>query len=207
MKGYKGFDEKLRCNGFQYEAGKEYEHKGEVKCCSEGFHFCENPMDVLCYYPPSSSRYCEVDGSGKTDKEVSDSKVACSKIKIGAEIGIRGLIEAGVKFILERVDWKNAKITNTGDRSAATNTGYRSAATNTGYRSAAVVEGKESVAIATGYESKAKGSLGCWLVLAEWDEAEHIIDVQCVKVDGEKIKADTYYLLSNGNFVEAKKRE
>ena len=33
---YKGFDENLRCGGFQYEIGKEYEQKDEIKCCSSG---------------------------------------------------------------------------------------------------------------------------------------------------------------------------
>jgi hypothetical protein len=67
------------------------------------------------------------------------------------------------------------------------------------------VEGKESVAIATGYESKVKGALGCWLVLSEWNNRNgeyHIDDVQCVRVDGEKIKADTWYQLIGGEFAE-----
>ncbi|MEY8001552.1 hypothetical protein AB8U03_15390, partial [Clostridium sp. Mt-5] len=92
-------------------------------------------------------------------------------------------------------------------QSAATNTGYQSAATNTGYRSAASVEGKESVAIATGIESKARGSLGCWIVVAEWFKDEeynwHIKEVKTANVDGKNIKADTYYRLEDGEFVEA----
>ena len=92
--------------------------------------------------------------------------------------------------------------TNTGDQSAATNTGNLSAATNTGYQSAAIVSGKESIAMASGYKSKAKGALGCWLVLAEWDEdCAHIINVKSHKVDGKHIKADTFYTLKNNTFV------
>jgi hypothetical protein len=96
--------------------------------------------------------------------------------------------------------------TNTGYQSAATNTGYQSTATNTGYLSAAIAEGIESVAISIGYKSKAKGALGCWIVLSEWEDhtdAYHIKDVQCVRVDGERIKADTFYRLIGGNFVVA----
>ena len=103
-------------------------------------------------------------------------------------------------------DWSAA--TNTGDWSAATNTGDWSAATNTGNWSAATVEGKESVAMAIGYNSKAKGSLGCFIVLAECKELGgeyHIVDVKSAKVDGEKIKPDTFYKLINGEFVEADK--
>ncbi len=295
MKGYKGFNQNLQCRGFQYEVGKEYEHKGHISCCEKGFHFCENPLDVFNYYSPADSRYCEVEGGGEIDRDNFDSKVTCSRLKIGVEIGLRGLIEAGVKFILDKVDWQNKKesqtedysaatntgyrsaatntgnysaatntgnysastntgnysaATNTGYQSAATNTGYCSAATNTGYRSAATntgnysastntgnysaatntgnysastntgdwsaatntgncsaasVEGKESVAMAIGYKSKAKGALGCWIVLSEWEEVGHeyhIKNVQCIKVDGEAIKPDTWYELKYGKFME-----
>ena len=91
---------------------------------------------------------------------------------------------------------------NTGDFSAASNTGYRSAASNTGNYSAAEVSGKQSVALAIGKESKVRGALGCWIVCAEWDE-NGINDVQCVCVDGEKIKPDVWYALKNSAFVEA----
>ena len=133
------------------------------------------------------------------------------KIKIETEIGLSGLIQAGVKFILEKVDFKSAKenntgdqsaATNTGDWSAATNTGYQSAATNTGYQSAATVGGAESIAVVTGYGSKAKGAVGCWLVLTERDEKMHILGVRAVCVDGETIKADTFYMLKNGAITE-----
>ena len=95
---------------------------------------------------------------------------------------------------------------NTGDHSASINTGYRSASTNTGDHSAAVVEGEESVAAAIGYKSKAKGSLGSFLVLADWIETDggrHIVDVKSVKVDGEKIKPGVFYTMKDGEIIEA----
>ena len=193
MKGYKGFDKDLKCRDFQYEVGKDYTTEGKIEACKNGFHFCENPMDVLGYYPPSDSRYCIIESSGQEDRDGGDSKVATSKIHISAEIGLKGLIEAGVKFILDKVNWKDNKESNTGDRSAATNTGDQSAA---------IVSGKGSVAMAIGYKSKAKGSLGCWIVLAEQNDNYEIINVQSIKVDGDKIKADTFYTLVNGEFIE-----
>ena len=195
--GFKGFDKNLKCIGFQYEVGKTYEHEGKVKCCKQGFHFCENPFDVFGYYSPSESRYCAVEGSGKVDQDEDDSKVAVSKLHISAEIGLKGIIEAGVKFILDKVNWKDNKESNTGDHSAATNTGDRSVS---------IVEGKDSVAIVTGKDSKAKGALGCWIVLTErgdWNgETYPIFEVKAFKVDGEKIKTDTFYQLINGEAVE-----
>ena len=287
IKGYKGFDKELKCRGFLYEVDTEYEQGGERKCCNNGFHFCENPFDVFSYYPPNDSRYCEVHGSGKYDKDNDDSKVSVSKIKIGFEIGLKGLIDAGIKFILDKVNWEESKATNTGnqsaatntgdesaatntgdesaatntgdqsaatntgnrsaatntgyqsaatntgnrsaatntgnqsaatntgdesaatntgDESAATNTGNRSAATNTGNRSAASVEGFESIAIVTGYDCKAKGSLGCWIVLTErgeWDGNTYPIKcVKSFKVDGKKVKSNTWYKLINGKLTK-----
>jgi hypothetical protein len=61
IKGFKGFDKDLKCRGFQYEIGKEYEtDKKPIRCTSNGFHFCENPLDIFSYYPPSSCRFAEV---------------------------------------------------------------------------------------------------------------------------------------------------
>ena len=101
-------------------------------------------------------------------------------------------------------NWSAA--TNTGDWSAATNTGDCSAATNTGNWSAASVEGKDSIALAFGIESKAKGALGCYIVLAEWTENDdgerELKTVKCHKVDGKTIKPDTWYTLKNGKFME-----
>ena len=181
----------------------------------------------------------------EVDPRIEDDSKRCSKkIRIGVEIGFKGIIEAGIKFIMDSVDWVNKEKFNTSDRSAAIDTRYHSAATNTGHRSAAIdtgyqsvatnagywsvatntghqsaaintgkvsvatVEGEESIAIATGIKSRAKGSLGCYIVLAEWCRDEcgcwHIKHVQSAKVDGEKIKADTFYTLKNGEFVEVK---
>ena len=227
MKCYKGFDKDLKCQGFQYEIGKEYEENA-VDICHKGFHACEYPMDVFGYYNPADSRYCEVDLDTNEQTEEDSNRVG-KKIKIETEIGLSGLIQAGVKFILEKVDFKSAKESNTGNRSAATNTGNRSAATNTGDWSAATntgdwsaatntgnqsaatntgdwsaatVGGAESIAVVTGYGSKAKGAVGCWLVLTERDEKMHILGVQAVCVDGETIKADTFYMLENGAITE-----
>ena len=202
IKGYKGFDKNMKCRDFQYETGKDYQHDGNITCCHSGFHFCTNPFDVLAYYAPANSRFCEVEGSGESAKEENDTKVSVSNLHVGFEIGLNGLINAGVKFILNKVKWNNCEATNTGDRSAATNTGDRSAATNTGNRSAANVEGKDSIAIVTGRKSKAAGALGCWLVLTERDDNMNIINVKAIKVDGKKIKANIFYTLEDGEIKE-----
>ena len=154
MKLYKGFDKDLKCRDFQFEVGKEYE-EAEVDICRKGFHACENPLDVFGYYPPSDSRYCEVELDVNEQTKSDDSKRVGKKIKINAEIGLPGIIKAGVEYIKEHVDWENSKKSNTGYRSAATNTGDRSAATNTGCQSAATNTGDQSAATNTGCQSAA----------------------------------------------------
>ena len=206
MKMYKGFDKDLKCRGFQYEIGKTYEEP-TAELCKKGFHACEYPLDVFKYYAPGNmSRYCEVDldeVNGK--KDVEDSKHCGKKIAVKAEIGIAGIVKAAVDFVMENIGDEN-KETNTGFRSASTNTGNCSASTNTGDYSKADVSGKESVAAALGIESKAKGVLGCWIVLTEWRRDEnfnwHRKDVQCFKVDGETVKPNTWYTLKDGRPVE-----
>ena len=163
MNGYKGFGNDFKCRGFQFEPGKTYEHDGEARACASGFHFCESPFDVWTYYPPSDSRFAKVEGMGKTDKNGEDSKVACTKLHVGAEISLNAFVNAGVKFILDRVTpekketntGNHSAATNTGDQSASTNTGTRSAATNTGYQSASTNTGNWSAATNTGDRSAA----------------------------------------------------
>ena len=86
--------------------------------------------------------------------------------------------------------------------STAASSGDYSTAATSGYKSTAVVEGKESIALAGGYKSMAKGALGCWLVLAERDDEDHILGVKAIKVDGVQIKPDTFYILKDGEVIE-----
>ena len=83
---YKGFTADWKCRDFQYEVGKSYEHAGEVKACEGGFHACENPLDVLKYYPMVGSKFALVEQSGVIARHDDDSKVASSRIKIKAEM-------------------------------------------------------------------------------------------------------------------------
>ena len=152
---YKGFNQDWTCLGYQYEVGKTYEHKGDVKACGSGFHACEYPLDVLSYYSPAVSKFAVVKMSGETSKDSDDTKIASAKITIETEINLPEMVKKAVEWIKGKVDWDAAKISNTGDCSAATNTGNRSAATNTGYRSAATNTGNQSAATNTGNRSAA----------------------------------------------------
>lgn len=90
---------------------------------------------------------------------------------------------------------------------AASATGNQGAASATGYQGAASATGKDSIALAAGYGCKAKGAIGCWIVLAErgeWNGNTYPIkEVKAFEVDGGKVKADTWYMLVNGQLKEA----
>ncbi len=96
---YKGFDKNMKCRGFQYEVGKEYEMDGEVKCCNQGFHACKSPMEVWDYYDMLDSRYAEVEQSGKIDAGENSTKVCSSRIKIKAELNLDDIINIGVEWL------------------------------------------------------------------------------------------------------------
>ena len=146
IKAYKAFDKDLSCRGFKYEVGKEYEETGDIKACEKGFHACPYPLDVFGYYAPAGARFCEVEQSGKIDDSESD-KVCSSKIRIGAELDIRGLVKAAVSYVKERCTNEcNAdpgKPATAGDSGAATAGNYGAAtagdsgAATAGYRGAA----------------------------------------------------------------------
>ena len=96
---YKGTDKDMKCQGFQYELGKEYVEE-EAKLCEKGFHGCEYPLDVFAHYAPADSRFFVADLDGVTDEKEDDSKRAGTKIKLLAEIGSSGLAGACSSNIL-----------------------------------------------------------------------------------------------------------
>ena len=163
--GFKGFTKDFMCRDKQYAPETTFEEDGDIKLCEHGLHFCEYPLDVFGYYGPGLlSRYCAVETDCASPKTHSaGSKRVTRKLSIGVEIGIPGIVQEAVNYVLERVTPEKTEsntgcqsaATNTGDRSAATNTGNQSAATNTGYRSAATNTGDQSAATNTGYRSAA----------------------------------------------------
>ena len=209
IKAYKGFDKDLSCRGFKYEVGKEYEETGDIKACEKGFHACPYPLDVFSHYTPAWSRFCEVEQSGKIDDSESD-KVCSSKIRIGAELDIRGLVKAAVSYVKERCtnecNAEPGKPATAGDCGAVTAGDYGAA--TAGDRGAATARGKaltgsNGLSVARGKNVQVKGGIGAILVIAEErDDTYDIVDWKAVVVDGEVVKADTWYRLENGELVE-----
>ena len=212
IKAYKGFNKDLKCRGFQYEIGKEYKHNGEVKACKSGFHACENPLDVLEYYGDIDCRFCEVEQSGVLSQETN--KMASSEIKIVSEIGFVGLFKAGVEWIKKITNpqeiIKNTKVGDGDsqcDSAQIGSSGDSAKIGSSGNYARILSTGEDSVICCAGYNSKVKAKKGSWITLSEWrwsDEKKRTIPkyVKTEYVDGERIKADTWYKLVNGEFIE-----
>lgn len=189
IKSYKGFNRDLTCRGKQYEVGKEYE-EDRAQSCECGMHACEYPLDCFSYYDPAHSVYYEVEQSGDLSRRGDDSKVASTKMKIGAEINIAGMVKASINYIRERIKEEKGSDDDYGASSA---------------------KDPESIAIAWGYKGRVSGVKGSFLVLADWegDESEYwkpdtwkLKGAKMVRVDGEHIKENTWYTMRNGKIVE-----
>ena len=304
VKSYKGFNKDMTCRGFQYKEGKEYKTSKAV-VCNEGFHACEHPLVCLDYYPPNTSIYHEVEQTGEFSSVFCgrDSKIASTKIKIGAKLSIAGLVQAAIDFTKSKTvtmqdateDYGVSSATGDSGVSSATGnsgvssatgsggvssstgnsgvssatgicgassaTGYKGASSATGYcgassatgdygvssatgdsgvssatgsggvssatgykgassatgdhgvssstghKGASSADNSTAVAVAWGYKSKAKGCIGAHIVCAEWKYDKFksdwfFVGAKMSIVDGVKIKADTYYTLRDGEFVE-----
>ena len=229
IKSYKGFDKNLKCRDFQYEIGKEYEMDGEIKVCSRGFHACESPLEVFDHYSMIGSRFCEVEQDGNISKEDRGTKICSSKIKIKAELKLAYMINLGVEWlkditspekiktsIKDNSSGNYAKIGSSGDGAKIGSSGYNAQIGSSGDGAQigssgnyAKIDstGEGCVIMCAGINSVAKASKGSWITLSEWsysNKKKRYIPV-CVKtefVDGEKIKADTYYKLAGGVFKE-----
>ena len=260
---YKGFKQDMTCRDFQYKEGESYEEPS-AKACEREFYAYEYPLDCLDYYSPNESVYHVVEQSGEISRHSDDTKVTSTKIKIGAEINIAGLVKAAIEYTMKRVNpeakaderqgassatgnygassatgnygassatgyygasaatgYKGASSATgykgassaTGDYGASSATGNCGASSATGYKGASSAGDSESVAVAWGYHGKAKGVLGSYLVLADWEGDEddywhqnlwQLKGAKMVQVDGKDIKPDTFYTMRNGEIIEAK---
>jgi hypothetical protein len=206
MKGFKGFEKDFSCGGKQCEENTTYEEYGEG-CCYKGvMHFYEDPWEVLNHYDlvdgnGNLSEFAEVEALGQVWND--GEKRATNKIHVGAKLGLKGFLKACIDFTLEKTNGTNlsgnsAQIGSSGDSAQIGSSGDYAQINSTG---------EDAVIMCAGRKSKAKGKKGSWITLAEWvkDEEKGRYVPICVKterVDGEKIKDDTYYTLKNGEFSE-----
>ena len=218
-KAYKGFNKDMTCRGFQYEEGKEYETEN-ASLCNEGFHACLNPLDCFGYYSPGiGSVYHEVEIEDNGERG-DDSKVVGKKIKIGAELDVAKICKLHFEFVKNQAIKKNRGDNNSSlaaqDRSslAARNNSSLAAQDSSSLAAqdwsslaaqdcSSLAAGKNSVLAC--FNGKCRAGLNSLIAIANRKliNGDYIItDFKAEIVDGEKIKADTWYELKNGEFVE-----
>ena len=208
MKGFKGFEKDFSCGGKQYEENTTYEEHGVV-CCHKGvMHFCEDPWEVLNHYDlvdenGNFSEFAEVEALGQVWND--GEKRATNKIHIGAKLGLKGFLKACIDFTLEKTKYESNGTNLSGDYAKIGSSGNSAQIGSSGDSAQINSTGEDAVIMCAGRKSKAKGKKGSWITLAEWvkDEEKGRYVPICVKterVDGEKIKEDTYYTLNNGEF-------
>ena len=194
---FKGFDKNLQCRGYQFEIGKTHTHEGEVEACSSGFHSCENPFDVLNYYPlisddGSLNRFAAVKASGTISRHDGDSKIASASLLVEAELKMP-------EFISAAITWVKAACST--EETAAS--GHSSQLAASGHSSQLAASGHSSIVCAASLCCKASaGNNGC-IVLTRWVESENRYRASVAYVGENGIKPNVFYELDgNGNFVE-----
>ena len=179
MKGFKAFGKGMICRGKQYKENTVFE-EGTAIICKSGMHFCENPLDVLDYYPliDSSGNVVEVAQVEALDEcHTGDNKKYCTKkLKIGVKLSLAKFVKAAIDFAYEKNDGK----ASSGDYAQLASAGDYARLASAGYGA----------------------------VLAEWGynaiEEKYIpVCVKAAQIDGAVIKEDTFYKLENGEFKEA----
>ena len=225
MKGFKAFGKGLVCKGKQYKENTVFEEEKAVICTS-GMHFCENPLDVLYYYPLVDSNgnmveVAEVEALGECQTD--DNKKYCTNnLKIGFKLSLAEFVKAAIDFAFEKSDDKvltgdYAKLASSGDYAKLASSGNDAQLASSGYGAQLASSGDYAQLASSGYgavvsgigkSNTAKGKKGSWLVLAEWGyndiERKYIpICVKAAQIDGVEIKEDTFYKLENGEFKEA----
>ena len=199
MKGYKAFEPGLICRGKQYEENS-IATEDRAKPCKCGIHFCENPFDVLDYYPliTEDGKFTDFAEVEALDKPVTDDnkKYCTTKLKVGAKLSFAGFVKAYINFVFEKT--VKSMPDSSGDSAKIGSSGNYAKINSSG---------EDSVIMCAGFNSRAKAKKGSWITLVEWKRnpnKDRYVPV-CVKteqVDGERIKEDTFYQLIDGEFTE-----
>ena len=229
-KGFKAFEPGLICRGKQYAENADFEEAGGNICGKGMMHYCVNPFDCLDYYPLVNSKgeisdFATVEA---LEDPITDDgkKFAAKKLHIGLKLGLPRFVKACVDYIKVQTignmpsskgdagdaaqigsSGDGARIGSSGDTARIGSSGYAARIGSSGYAARIDSTGEDAVVCCAGHGNIVKAKTGSWITLSEWaysEEKKHSVPV-CVKtarVDGEIIKADTWYKLVNGEFTE-----
>ena len=193
MKGYKAFGEGMVCKDKQYAENTVFEEE-KAKPCVCGMHFCKEPLAVLRYYPAAQAKeFAEVEALDEA-LTYDGAKFCTTKLKVGARLDIRQLVNAQIEFVREHCTNEN----NAGAGKPATAGNY-GAATSRGK----VSVGENGAGLVRGEAPMAKGGKGAVLfIVKEAENSYDISDFCSVIVGKDGIKPDTWYTVEKGKAVE-----
>ena len=229
-KGYKAFNPGMICKDKQYAENTDYEEVGGTICEKGMMHYCVNPFDVLNFYDlvDESGNFSDFAEVKALDQPISGSygKFSTKKLHIGAKLSFAEFIKTCIDYTKEQTivnmpksdvttgdyakigsSGDSAQIGSSGDSAKIGSSGDSARIGSSGDYAQIDSTGVDSVICCAGHGCTAKAKIGSWITLAEleYSEEKGRSVPRCVKteyVDGEKIKADTWYRLENGEFVE-----
>ena len=175
MKGFKGFGPGMVCepnseHRKEYKENTTYEEEGGKICGSGVMHFCENPLDVLSFYPPVNdsgelNEYATVEALAPVESDENKEKSCTKKLHIGVKLSLNELLKAAIDFTWSKVDKSKEQTiifrqqsSNSGNYSVSSNSGYKSVSSNSGNYSVSSNSGYKSVSSNSGYKSVSSNS-------------------------------------------------
>nr|DAV80248.1 MAG TPA: hypothetical protein [Caudoviricetes sp.] len=99
-----------------------------------------------------------------------------------------------------------ANLASSGDNANLASSGDYANLASSGDYAKLASSGNNNVVMSAGIDGKVKAAIGNWIAIAEWQiRGGHFVPVGIVsaQVDGEKVKADTWYKCENGQLMEA----
>jgi len=158
VKGFKGFDAGLVCNPggnkFQYAENSEFTMDKNPLLCNHGFHFCEQPLDVFNYYPPSKGReYATVEAFGETQKE--GNKTATNKLRVNTKLSIGNLFKLHFDLVFDKIKADENTLVTAGSEAHANTAGNYAHANTAGSEAHANTAGNYAHANTAGSEAHA----------------------------------------------------
>ena len=207
---FKAFDAGMTCRGFHYVVGQDYQHIGDVKLCSNGFHAVTVPFDAWGYYPGSKT-FARVTLRNVSSQKDNDSKIVGAKITIEATLSLPdwikaqaaaviGLCKAAKKSMASKKEQYAAATGNFGHAAATGDSGHAAA---TGYRGHAAATGNNGVAAAVGQQGTARAVAGGFVVLVQYDSDGRPCGGFFSAVGVNGIDAGKNYRLNAAGAVEA----
>ena len=199
---FKGFDKSLACRGYQYEVGKSYVHTDSVVQCSSGFHVCQNPLDVLDFYPlEDGNRFARVTVGGKIDRS-DDKKWAAAEITVSAELTFPAFVKAAIDWTVAACKASKGGTASSGHSATNASSGDYATNASSGHYATNEATGECAVIAAAGRNSRAKGAAGVWISLAEYDGLNCIGFATGCAGKGD-VPADTWLIAKGGKLVSA----